>query len=200
MPMLKNLKWEKFSQFIVQGLNNSDAYAKAGFVPCRHNASRLRRTPPVVRRIAELAAKSLAKAELSVERIDIELARIISSDLRRLFGANGEMLPPAQWPDDIASAVAAVEVSERFEGVGESRRSVGHTKKIKVWDKTTALELGMKRLGLLDDPQINLTFNNISERQLDARLKMMMSKLLPPDQAKIIDGTAVEVDSDEANW
>ncbi len=53
------------------------------------------------------------------------------------------------WDDDTAAAIAQVEVFESFEGTGNKRRFVGHTKKIRAWDKKAALELLLKHLGEL---------------------------------------------------
>lgn len=81
-----------------------------------------------------------ARAEWAKETVLIELQRIAVSDLRQLFSESGQLLDPKQWPDCAAKAVAALEMVELFEGKGDEREQVGFTKKLKLWDKTRALE------------------------------------------------------------
>jgi hypothetical protein len=57
----------------------------------------------------------------------------------------------AELSDDEAAALAAVEVSEIFEGRGEDRRLIGYMRKVRFWDKRAALELAMHHLGLLKE-------------------------------------------------
>jgi phage terminase small subunit len=56
MGVLKNPKWEKFSQEIVRGRPAPEAYATAGFRYNRGNASRLRLNEAIKSRVAELMA------------------------------------------------------------------------------------------------------------------------------------------------
>ena len=48
------------------------------------------------------------------------------------------------------ATISSLEVLEEWEGTGEDRRLVGHTKKLKFWDKNTALVNAMKHLGLFE--------------------------------------------------
>jgi phage terminase small subunit len=67
--------------------------------------------------------------------------------------------------DETAAAIASIEVREEFEGHGEGRRLVGYTKKIRFWDKTAAISMAMKHLGLFErhnvqqQPNVNLQIN-----------------------------------------
>ena len=47
-------------------------------------------------------------------------------------------------------AIASVEVREEFEGQGESRKLVGYTRKVKFWDKPSAINMVMRHLGLFE--------------------------------------------------
>jgi hypothetical protein len=51
----------------------------------------------------------------------------------------------------VRRAIAGVEVTEEFEGRGAERKSVGFTKKVRFWEKTKALELLGKHLGIFKD-------------------------------------------------
>ena len=63
MGVLKNPKWERFSQEIVRGRAAPEAYATAGFRYNRGNASRLRLHEAIKARIAELMAFKTAAVE-----------------------------------------------------------------------------------------------------------------------------------------
>ena len=60
------------------------------------------------------------------------------------------LLPPDQWDDAPAAAVASVEREELFAGSGKDRQLVGHTVKVKLWDKNSAAEKLMRHLGLFE--------------------------------------------------
>ena len=48
-------------------------------------------------------------------------------------------------------AISSLETFEEFEGYGDNREKIGDTKKIKLIDKTKALELLGKHLGMFKD-------------------------------------------------
>jgi phage terminase small subunit len=86
----------------------------------------------------------LAHAEgVTREKIVRETARLAFVDPRRMFGRGNRLLAPDEWPDDIASAVASIEVESRKDGTELIRVA-----KIKFWDKNSALEKLFKHLGL----------------------------------------------------
>jgi hypothetical protein len=64
--------------------------------------------------------------------------------------APGCMKDPREWDDATAAAVASIEIVEEFSGTGADRKLVGHTKKVKLWDKNAALEKALKHLGLYE--------------------------------------------------
>jgi phage terminase small subunit len=81
------------------------------------------------------------------ERIAQELARIGFADIRNLFDEKGGLKTPENWSDEDAAAVASVETDELFEGFGRDRAQIGLTKKVKVWEKTKALEALCRLMG-----------------------------------------------------
>lgn len=89
-----------------------------------------------------------ARAELYVEKLIHELRQIALVDIRQLYNGAGGLLPPHEWPDDIAKAVAGVDTFEEFGAEGEK---LGETKKVKLWDKLKAIELAGKNLSLFID-------------------------------------------------
>ena len=57
----------------------------------------------------------------------------------------------SELDDDTAAALSGIETLEEFEGAGGDRCLVGHTKKVRSWDKGRALELLGKHLGMFVD-------------------------------------------------
>lgn len=97
------------------------------------------------------------RGEWSQERVLQELRMLGLSDIRVLFHENGSLKPVTEWPEEIARAVASIEVFEEFAGSGEDKAQIGWTKKVKFWDKTRALELVGKNLKLFTDKIENST-------------------------------------------
>lgn len=76
---------------------------------------------------------------------------LAESDLRQLFNEDGSMKPIKDWPDNAAQFVSSVEVDELFAGTGKDRELIGHTKKVKLWDKMKALESLAKHMNFVVD-------------------------------------------------
>lgn len=120
----------------------------------------------IAKRRAEVIATAEAETGIKVARFLEELRRIVLADPRRLFDSQGRLLPVQDWPDDVAAMVASVEVDE----IKVAGQVVGQTKKVKLWDKNSALDKAMKHLGLferdnaqkppLEPPVIHVHFPN----------------------------------------
>ena len=92
----------------------------------------------------ELAAPVLAEAQISVERVLREYARIAFADMRRYASVNERggvaLVDSAEWTDDDAAAVAEV---------GETVTQHGGSKRFKLHDKVRALNALAEHLGIL---------------------------------------------------
>lgn len=146
-------KQEQFCREYIVDLNATQAAIRAGYSEktAREQASRLLSKVNVGTRIQSLMNARAKRVEVNADTILRELLKLALSDLRKLFDDKGQLLPPDQWPDDAAVAVASVEVEELFDGYGEERHQIGFTKKVKFWDKPRALELLGKHLKLFTD-------------------------------------------------
>jgi len=99
----------------------------------------------IEKRRAELASRY----GLTTDGVLKECARIVYSDPRRLFDADGRLLPINQLPDDVVAALSSVEVvTSRVPG--SDPVAVEYTSKIKFWDKNSAIDKVMKHLGLFE--------------------------------------------------
>ncbi|HEV6964622.1 terminase small subunit [Roseateles sp.] len=134
-------------------LNATQAAVRAGYSERTAHAigSELLQNPLVQAELQAAMKARAAKVEATAERVLLEVARIGLSDVRRLFDARGNMRPLHELDDDIAAAVASVEVFEEYSGQGKDRVLVGHVRKVKLWDKNSAAEKLMKHLGMFKE-------------------------------------------------
>jgi phage terminase small subunit len=153
-------------------LSNSatEAYIKAGYSPklAHSNVSKVLNHPDVQEEISiRLAARAVEK-KLEADEVLEELRRIVHADPRAIYDDNGCILPIKQWPPEVASMVASIEVFEEYTGRGEDRELIGHTKKIKFWDKNQAIEKAMKHLGQFEkDNKQKHAVQEMTDDQLD---------------------------------
>ena len=114
-------------------------------------ASILLRLPKIRALIAELEAELRSRTMLSAENVISEFARVGFSDPRRVFDKQNRLKAVHEWTDDDAAAISSIEIEELFDGHGKDRVQVGWTKKIRFWDKVSALNALAKHLGLLPE-------------------------------------------------
>jgi phage terminase small subunit len=160
MPVLDNPRHEIFAKEIAKGSSKREAYIKAGYETenleaTSASASRLLTDAKVQARINEIQSSAAKRAEITIERTLLELAKIGYADIRKAakWGSalsvkndDGEqvvvtdvaVLNSDEIDDDTAVAIA--EVSRTKEGI-----------KIKMHDKLGALEKIGKHLGMFID-------------------------------------------------
>ena len=164
MPPLANARWEAFAQGLAAGKWPTAAYVDAGYKPSPASATRLSKTVKVAERVSELLERGARRAEIDVERVLRELARLGLSDVRRLVDERGELRPLHELDDDTAAAVASVEIVSK-----PGEEAVLH--KVKLWDKNTALDKLAKHLGLLTerhDVTVRRSVEELTEDELVA--------------------------------
>ena len=69
-------------------------------------------------------------------------------DIRSILNKDGTVMDPSEWPEETARAIAGIEVEDNYTGKGDQREKVGTTTKVKLIDKTKALEMMGKELGM----------------------------------------------------
>ena len=161
--------------YIANGCNATQAAISAGYSPksAGVQAHKLLKHAEIKQFLSERQNEIAQKFELTTESVIAELAKIVHCDPRRLFDAKGALLPLKDWPDEVAGAVASLEVEELFVGRGDERVSIGATKKLKFWDKNSAIEKAMKHLGLFerDNEQKTDPLRDLLERVSGSSLK-----------------------------
>lgn len=84
---------------------------------------------------------------ITLERTLREIARLAFFDPRKLFDTDGTPVAIPDLPEEVAAAIAGLDVLEEYDGTGKDRIFVGYTKKYKLADKKAALDMLMKHLG-----------------------------------------------------
>jgi phage terminase small subunit len=138
---------------IANGGNKRAAAIEAGYKPGRaadKAAERLSQDVAVVAMIEASRNRALSAADVTVDRVLQEAARLALFDVRKLFNPDGTLKNPSQLDDDAAAVVAQLDVMEEFVGAGKDRVQIGFTKKVKLFDKNSALEKLMKHLGMYE--------------------------------------------------
>ena len=92
-----------------------------------------------------------ARGEWMIQRVLLELKRMSTVDVREAYNENGTLKDIASLSPELAACIAGIEVDEIFEGSGPARTWTGYTKKVKFWDKNSALEKLGKTLALFVD-------------------------------------------------
>lgn len=132
--------------YMANGHNATDAAIAAGFSKktAYSKGAQLLREVKLSGDLAKAAREVARISGLDPERTLREVARVSYADPRKFYGTDGNLVPIADLDDDCAAVVASIEVDEikGDEGV------IGHTKKLKLWDKNAALEKAMKHHGL----------------------------------------------------
>jgi phage terminase small subunit len=137
---------------------------KGGFVCMTHGGA-----APQVRKAADQRIKTMLEQALDPDRSLVEMARVAFSDIRELFDEKGNFLPIKQWPEDIARAVAGVEVVKKNVTSGDGK--VDDVLKVKLWDKGRSLENALKKHGHLTD-KVEVSITGLEERIKAAQARL----------------------------
>jgi phage terminase small subunit len=130
----------------------------AGYSPrtAAQQGSRLLKRVEIQQAIQHRQARRAEIADVTAAQVIRELARIGFSDVRKVFRPDGGLKPAHEWDDETAAAVAGVDVVEMAGAAaigkeGAFQHVPMYTKKLKLWDKNSALEKLAKTLGMYQD-------------------------------------------------
>lgn len=146
-------KQEKFCREYIISMNFYEAALKAGYTEsiAKSNSQEFLSHAGIRKRLKELQAPTVARLEMTADQVLTELYRIATCDIGEAFNEDGSMKMVHQIPENVRRAIQAVEIEQLFDGVGKDRIQIGHTKRIKFWDKNKALEMLGKHFRLLTD-------------------------------------------------
>lgn len=151
--MILTERQRRFVDEYLIDLNATKAATRAGYSARTANEQGARLLAKVsVRSAVEAAMQAREKrTHITQDRVLQELARLAFSDIRKAFNKDGTLKSPQDMDDDTAAALAGIDtLTERTRGGEDDPRSIT-TKKIKVFDKSAALTLAMRHLGMLTD-------------------------------------------------
>jgi phage terminase small subunit len=160
---------DKQQRFVAEYLvdsNATQAAIRAGY--SAHTASsqgeRLLRNVEVAAAIEAKQTKTLAKLEITAERVMEELGRIAFADPRRLFNDDGSLKKVSELSADDAAVLAQFDVIQLPHGETVRR--------LRVWDKAVALQVLAKRFGLLKE-KVEISFaGDLADRLARARQRV----------------------------
>lgn len=147
---------KRFCDEYLIDLNATRAY-KVAYPRCRKDetanaaSSRMLRNVKVQEYISKKQQEIEKRTEVTQDMVIKELAKIAFLDIRKLYTENGQLKNIADIDSDTAGAISSLETLEEYEGYGEDREKIGDTQKVKLLDKTKALELLGKHLGMFKE-------------------------------------------------
>lgn len=147
---------KRFCDEYLIDLNATRAY-KVAYPNCKKDetanaaSSRMLRNVKVQEYISEKQKDIERRTEVTQDMVIKELARIAFLDIRKLYTENGQLKNIADIDSDTAGAISSLETLEEYEGYGDDREKIGDTQKVKLLDKTKALELLGRHLGIFND-------------------------------------------------
>ena len=147
---------KKFCDEYLIDLNATKAY-KVAYPNCKKDetanaaSSRMLRNVKVQEYISERMKQLEQRTEVTQDMVIKELAKIAFLDIRKLYTENGQLKNIADMDSETAGAISSLETLEEYEGYGNNREKIGDTQKVKLLDKTKALELLGRHLGIFND-------------------------------------------------
>ncbi len=147
---------KRFCDEYLIDLNATRAY-KVAYPNCKKDetanaaSSRMLRNVKVQEYISERMKQREQRTEVTQDMVIKELAKIAFLDIRKLYTENGQLKNIADMDSETAGAISSLETLEEYEGYGNNREKIGDTQKVKLLDKTKALELLGRHLGMFKE-------------------------------------------------
>lgn len=169
----------RFVEEYLLDLNATQAAIRAGYSAktALQQGPRLLGNAGVKAAIQKALAARAKRVEVKADDVLRELLRIATTDISEAYDDEGNLKKLKDIPVDLRRAISGVEVDEIWDGYGEDRTQTGETKKLKLWDKTRALEMLGKHLKLLTDKvEHRHSFEDLTDEQLEARYQALTAK------------------------
>ncbi|MFL9943719.1 terminase small subunit [Paraburkholderia graminis] len=150
-------KQRRFVDEYLVDLNATQAAIRAGYSEktARAIAAENLTKPDIESAISAAMIERQKRTGITADRVLQELARVAFFDIRRLYNADGTMKRPDQLDDEAAAVLSGVDVVEQQTAEADDDGNLSYTptltKKMKVFDKMSALTLAMRHLGMLKD-------------------------------------------------
>lgn len=184
MPVLSNPRHELFAQSLATGKSATEAYRLAGYEGDRRNAARLATNDDIADRVEELLRAGARRAEVTVEQVVREYARLGFSDIRRAVDWRSVVSETGEEDEDgvpvsrTMNEVALVASDEIDRDTARAIAEISQTKegalKVKFHDKKGALDSIARHLGMFVDRHEIRTgsLDEVTDDALDERVRM----------------------------
>lgn len=149
-----NKKQAQFVKEYLIDLNATQASIRAGYSHktaewIGHQLLKKTHVAEAVRYEMEARAK---RTEISADRVLAEYAKLAFLDPRRFYDDDGNLIPVHKLPEDVAAALAGMDViTERFGKDADGSAEFATVRKIKFADKKAALDSVARHLGMFND-------------------------------------------------
>ena len=133
--------------------NAQKAAEAAGFKPtsARRQGHIILHEPETEALLARAEAEALERLKMRGDEVIVGMSRVARLDVRKLFDAEGQMIPIHQLDDETAMALAGIEVETRHQKDDDDEPPIVVTvKKIKANDRMKALEFLGRVHGLFE--------------------------------------------------
>ncbi len=133
----------RFCEEYIIDLNGAQAAIRANYAVsgARVQAARLLTRDNVVGRIDALILARSVRTGIRADQVLNELAKLAYSNVGAIIKSDGSVRNPKDWPEDFKPAVASLNYSITKDGRVKA--------KVKLWDKTRAINLAMQHLGIV---------------------------------------------------
>jgi len=191
-------KQKRFIEEYLVDLNATQAAIRAGYKKtfAKDQGYENLTKPHIQEAIQEAMERRSARTQITQDRVLQELGRIAFVDPRKFFDSKGKLIPVADLDEDTARAVGGLDYHAEWEtskdSKDESKEVMGSTTKIKLIDKRGALDSIGKHLGMFIERRETGRpgqFNELSDEQLDQRIREETKSLGYGPGAKASDGT-----------
>ncbi len=151
--MALSAKQRTFVAEYLKDKNAGRAAIAAGYSPkaAETNGPRLLRNAQIKAAVEKALVRVAEKAELKAADVLAEMRKLAFVKLKDAYDDDGKLLPLHEMPEDVQTALSAVESEELFIGKGAGRIKIGQSKKVKLFDKVKNLEMLAKYFKLLTD-------------------------------------------------
>ena len=110
-----------------------------------------------------------------------ELHNLAFSDVGEMYDEANCLLDIKAMPPAIRRAISSIDTEEIYIGSGHARELIGHTKKVKLYDKKGSIEMWMKKLGMFID--------RIEQKQTVRTMNVDLSGKTPEELIRILNGS-----------
>lgn len=143
-------KREAFVREYLIDLNATQAAIRAGYSrkSAASQADQILRVPQVAAAVRAAMDERARRAEITADRVLQEVAKLAFLDIGGAFNPDGTLRALTEIEPDVRAGIAGLEVSEH---TGAAGTPVSRFKKLRLTEKTAALQLLMRHLGLLND-------------------------------------------------